>query len=134
MDCIKKTKCRCYLSGVTVVEMSYIIPLCILLFVTIIYTVFYYHDKIVMIGALAETAAVGAEHERRVTEWEYEGEDFLRTRLDGKLILMTEYEVSYETEGNMIVVQVQAERGYMKLKLCQKAIVARPEDYVRWIY
>ena len=55
-------------SGVITVEMSYLIPIILALFLTVIYTTFYYHDKIILFGAAGETAAVGAEMERMPDE------------------------------------------------------------------
>ena len=43
-----------YVSGSTVVEMSYIMPLILLMFVLIIHTVFYFYDRAVLNGAAAE--------------------------------------------------------------------------------
>ena len=40
-----------YVSGSTVVEMSYIMPLILLMFVLIIHTVFYFYDRAVLNGA-----------------------------------------------------------------------------------
>lgn len=37
--------------GVITVEMAYIIPIIFILFATIVYTVFFYHDKNILIGA-----------------------------------------------------------------------------------
>ena len=42
--------------GSTVIEMAYIIPLFLGLFVLIMHAVFYYHDKAVLNGAAGETA------------------------------------------------------------------------------
>ena len=52
---------RKYLKASSVIEMSYIMPVFLLLFVIIIHTVFYYHDKAVIYVAAGETAAVGAQ-------------------------------------------------------------------------
>ena len=40
-----------YVSGSTVVEMSYIMPLILLMFVLIIHTVFYFYDRAVLNGS-----------------------------------------------------------------------------------
>ena len=53
------------LKGSAVVEMSYIIPMILFLFVMIIHAVFYYHDKAVLNGAAGETAVLGAQTARR---------------------------------------------------------------------
>lgn len=46
--------------GVITVEMAYLMPIIFMVFVLIVYTSFYYHDKQILIGAAAETTAVGA--------------------------------------------------------------------------
>ena len=52
MECTERKKKRAGgLRGSAVVEMSYIIPLFLGLFVLIVHTVFYYHDKAVMNAA-----------------------------------------------------------------------------------
>ena len=54
------TKKMRWVSGNSVIEMSYIMPLFFSLFVIIIHTVFYYHDKAIIGGAAAESAVMGA--------------------------------------------------------------------------
>ena len=44
--------------GSTVVEMAYIMPLFLSMFVLVIHTVFYFHDKVILTGAACETAVV----------------------------------------------------------------------------
>ena len=64
--------------GSTVVEMSYIIPMFLGLFVLIMHAVFYYHDKAVLNGAASETAILGVQAERRADETEDNPESFDR--------------------------------------------------------
>ena len=54
--------------GVITVEMAYIIPIIFILFATIVYTVFFYHDKNILIGAAGETT----EEDTEETETEAE--------------------------------------------------------------
>ena len=54
-----------WVSGNSVIEMSYIMPLFFSLFVIIIHTMFYYHDKAIIGGAAAESAVMGAQYVRR---------------------------------------------------------------------
>ena len=94
MECTERKKKRAGgLRGSAVVEMSYIIPLFLGLFVLIVHTVFYYHDKAVMNAAAAETAVLGAQASRREGT-DYDLEAFFGDRTDGKLIYMTDAEVS----------------------------------------
>ena len=59
------TKKMRWVSGNSVIEMSYIMPLFFSLFVIIIHTMFYYHDKAIIGGAAAESAVMGAQYVRR---------------------------------------------------------------------
>ena len=89
MACIRNIKVK----GSTVIEMSYIVPLFLGLFVLIMYAVFYYHDKAVLNGAASETAILGVQAERRA-DTHYDLEDFFHGRVDGKLIYMTDADVT----------------------------------------
>ena len=90
-----------YVSGSTVVEMSYIMPLILLMFVLIIHTVFYFYDRAVLNGAAAETAVLGAELERRHGA---EEENL-------KLILMTNPSVAITRTDNKIQVTAMVQKG-----------------------
>ena len=50
--------------GVITVEMAYLMPIIFMVFVLVVYTSFYYHDKQILIGAATETATVGAQQKR----------------------------------------------------------------------
>lgn len=134
MECIKKRMktdaVRVRLKGSAVVEMSYIIPLFLGLFVLIVHAVFYYHDKAVLNAAAAETAVLGAQTVRREgTEYDLEG--FFRERSDGKLIWMTGTSVSVSETDREITVEASVHRSIMSLSVCQKARIACPEEKLR---
>ena len=118
------------LSGSTVIEMSYIMPVFLGLFVLIIHTVFYFHDKAVLNGAAGETAILGAQAERREGA-EYDLEVFFRERTDGKLIYMTDVDVSVSRSENAITVSASAEKAFMEIKVSQNAWCAEPEKNIR---
>ena len=135
---IKQRKDICekkYLNASSVIEMSYIMPLFLFLFVIIIHTVFYYHDKAVIYGAAGETAAAGAQAERK-KESGYDLESFFRERVKGKLIYLRDTDVSVGETSEEITVSVSAQRGALKGDACQKARIVRPEQKIRrmrWI-
>lgn len=131
MEYIKKSSEHTkYLKGSSVVEMSYIIPMFLGLFVLILHAVFYYHDKAVLIGAASETAILGAQAARREGT-EYDLESFFSERLEGKLIYMTYVSVDVKNDETQIVVSASAHRGIMKLSVCQRAAISRPEEKLR---
>ena len=78
------------LRGSTVVEMSYIMPVFLILFLYIVNTVFYFHDKAVLNGAACETAVLSAQQKRMKEYGRYDMEEFFRERIHGKLITKSE--------------------------------------------
>ena len=124
---IKKEK---WVKGSSVIEMSYIMPLLFSLFVIIINTSFYYHDKAIIGGAAIETAAAGAQLARR-SEENFDMEKLFRQRIYGKLIYMTDVNVKIEVIKNEVQVSAEAERGFMKIKVRRKANIVIPEKKIR---
>ena len=124
-----------YMKGSSVIEMAYIMPIFMGLFILIIHAVFYYHDKAVLNGAAGETAVLGSQAVRGKAEG-YDLETFFRERIEGKLIYMTPTDISVEKTKEEVTVSVSAKRSFMKLEICQKAVIARPERQIRqmrWI-
>ncbi len=126
MDFYKKRE----LKGSAVVEMSYIIPMILFLFVMIIHAVFYYHDKAVLNGAAGETAVLGAQTARRKGT-EYDLEEFFHNRTEGKLIYMTDPDVSVEEDEESVTVKASAARSFMRLSIYQRALIVKPEEKIR---
>ena len=116
-----------YVSGSTVVEMSYIMPLILLMFVLIIHTVFYFYDRAVLNGAAAETAVLGAELEEENLK------EFFEERTSGKLILMTDPSVAITRTDNKIQVTAMVQKGRFELEVRQRAVIVNPEEKIRWI-
>lgn len=118
--------------GSTVVEMAYIMPLFLLLFVLVINTVFFFHDKVILNGAACETAVLGAQRARLKETEETDLEGFFMERIRGKLIRMTDVSVSVSGGDEEVTVEARAERGGMSMSVCQTAVTARPEEMIRW--
>ena len=118
--------------GSTVVEMAYIMPLFLLLFVLVINTVFFFHDKVILNGAACETAVVGAQRARLKEKEGTDLEGFFMERVKGKLIRMTDVSVSISEDDGEVKVEARAKRGGMSMSVCQEAVTARPEEMIRW--
>ncbi len=129
----KERKQREDVKGSATVEMSYIMPLLLLLFLFITYTVFYYHDKLILNGAAAETAVLGAQLERKKEAADYDLEEIFEERIKGKLIYMTDVDVSVQRDEDEITVSAAAQKSVMRLNICQKAAIVKPEEKIRWL-
>lgn len=131
MELIREIKKRRReVKGSTVVEMSYIIPLFLGLFVLIVHAVFYYHDKTVLNAAASETAVLGTQAARRA-DTVYDLETFFYERTKGKLIYMTDVSVTVSESEDGVEVSASADRNIMKLEICQRAETVRPEEALR---
>lgn len=120
-------------SGSTVVEMAYIMPLFLFLCVILIHAVFYYHDKVILNGAACETAVVNAQQKRRHGTGEFDPEKFFYNRISGKLIFLTVREIRITEDDSETAVEVSAGKSFMNLQLCQRAVAAEPEEVIRWV-
>lgn len=129
----KKERFKKDMKASTVIEMSYIMPVFLFLFLLIMYTVFYYHDKAVLNGAAAETAVLGAQAERRKETKEYDLEKIFHERTEGKLIFLTGANVTVQKDEKEITVSVSAKKNLMRLSICQKAAIVNPEEKIRWL-
>lgn len=120
-----------YVKASVSIEMSYIMPLFLLLFLLIIHTAFYYHDKAILSGAAAETAVLGAQLERRQETVDYDLEQIFRERTEGKLIYMIDVNASVQKQEKEIIVSATVRKSGMELKICQKAVIVKPEEKIR---
>ena len=117
--------------GSTVVEMSYLIPFCLILFFLLITIIFYFHDKAILNAAAAETAVTGVEMDRKKIE-DVDMDAFFQERTSGKLIFLENITTRVDLSGKKIEVEVIASKGRMKIHLIQRATKVKPEEKVRW--
>lgn len=113
------------------IEMAYIMPTVVLMLLLTIYTIFYYHDKNILIGSAGETAVLGAQIERQRRENKADLHNFYRERVKGKLILLHLTGVEITEGKNWIEVTAWAGKSRMRVSVKQKAIVPEPEKKIR---
>lgn len=119
---------RYYYKGSFTIESSIIVPILLMMFASVIFLVFYEHDKNILNGAAYETAVVGSE---RMGYEEEELERFLRSRVKGKLLLFAKVYEDVEIGEDSVKVKANAKRGYMKVhaEICMGRI--HPETFIR---
>lgn len=113
------------------VEMAYVLPIAILMFLLIIYSVFYYHDKNILIGAAGETAVLGAQTARQEDGNKTGLQNFYRERVKGKLIFLRLTRIEVNKSKKDIEVAVQAGKKRMRVSTIQKAVIPKPEKAIR---
>lgn len=119
------------LQGSISIEMSYIVPFVLVIFLLIIYTVFYFHDKNILIGAAGETAVVYTQLQRQKEEDTVDLRDFYRGRVEDKLLFLylTNIEVVKTDKG--VIVTARAGKGRFKVHIVKKTGIIEPEKQIR---
>ena len=121
-----------YSKGSATIEMAYIGPMTVLIIMVIIYIVFFFFDKNIVIGAAAETATIGAALERREDiNDEIDLEDVFIRKVDGKLVMYRNYELSVEKTGDKVFVNVTVSKGLLGFSISQGTEVTKPETIIR---
>lgn len=120
-------------SASTVVEMAYLMPVVLLMWILVIYGILLFHDKVILSGAAYETAVVGSEqiHEEEITKNELE--DYFQKRINRKLLFLGSATVQIEIEENRITVSCKASKKGMSVNVVQGASITYPEKNVRRI-
>ena len=123
--------CR-VLKGSMTVEMSFLMPVILMLIMSSILAAFYFHDKNILAGAAYETAVVGSTKMReknKVTAGELE--TLFQERLGRKCILFAGSSVSADIGKTEISIKASAHKGKLGLSVEKKAAVTEPETYIR---
>lgn len=120
------------LKGSMTVEMSLLMPIILFLILSCILTVFYFHDKNILMAAAYETTVVGST-KMREPEGVSEGElvSLFTDRTEGKCILFARSNVSVTVTEEQILVEASAEKGRFKVSVRKKSSVTEPEKYIR---
>ena len=119
------------LKGSITVEMSFILPMIIFIIFLLINTVFYYHDKAVLSGAVAETVEQGIEDIREDKNSSTDLESYLRSRIGKKLIFLRPTGISATKSDNKVRIKVDAGKGAFKTSVHLEGDVPYPEEKLR---
>lgn len=116
------------LRGSLTIELAYVFPLILLVFGMLLYVLFYYHDKNVLLGAAHETAAYGAGLEEVQEE---KLEEYFDTRLKESLLLFEQLEKKVGLQEKKVTVTCYAKKSMMLLEIECSVNRTEPEDYIR---
>lgn len=119
------------LKGSATIEMAYIMPLFLWMFLMIMTAAFYFHDKVILYGAAYETAVTGAELERREESDEVILAEHFQERIKGKLIFFSGASAEIEEGLEKVTVRISAQKGKWRIQGEERATVMRPEILLR---
>lgn len=123
---------RKMLNGSMTVEMSFLMPMILLLIMGCILTVFYFHDKNILAAAAYETAVTGSTKAREPNGADVgELQALYAERVKGKCILFPGSSASIQAGQKEIEVQAAAAKGWFKISVLKRAAVTEPEKYIR---
>lgn len=122
----------CQMKGSMTVEASFLMPLILLLLMSSILAVFYFHDKNILAGAAYETAAAaGTKLREKETTDAAQIEALFRERTQGKCILFSSPEASVEVQEDEVVIRAEARRGSFGVSVEKRMAVTDPEKRIR---
>lgn len=114
------------------IEMSFLVPVILFIFMEIVLAVFYYHDKNILNGAAYEAVVVGSSKiriEDKINEDELES--FLRDRIKGKCIFFISCQTDVSIQEEEVQVNIYARKNGYALSVQKKAAVTEPEKKIR---
>lgn len=118
--------------GSMTVEMSFLMPIILMLIMSTILAVFYFHDKNILAGAAYETVVVGSTKMREKEPPEEEELKMLfQERVNGKCILFSKYRVAINVSDQKIEMNVAAVKNKLRVSVVKRAAVTEPEKYIR---
>lgn len=118
--------------GSTVVEMSYLAPVVLLVWMAVIFGLFYYHDKGVLTGASYETAVVTSElWNADSKEKQSQAETYFVQRIQGKMLFFGGAEMECIVDDDKITIKAKASKKNLSMKVEESAAVTKPEETVR---
>ncbi|MGN1165771.1 MAG: TadE family protein [Lachnospiraceae bacterium] len=121
-----------YCRGSMTVEMSFLMPIILLMIMGSILAAFYFHDKNVIAGAAYETVVVGSTKMREKDQiTENEMVKLFQERVKKKSILLSDINAIATISENEIQINVIARNGKFRLSVMKKAAVTEPENHIR---
>lgn len=121
-----------WLKGSMTVEMSFLMPILLMLIMSAIFASFYFHDKNILAGAAYETAVVGStkmREKKKITDSEMK--ELFRERVGKKCILFAGSSAEISIGKQDICVTASAQKGRFSVSVMKKAAVTEPEEYIR---
>ena len=127
-----KRKIMKQVAAVITVEMSFLFPVILGILSLLFHTIFYYHDKNILMGTAYEAAVVHSQKKRSpevctIAEAEQSFEIAARKRM----LLFSAVNLTIEETDQKITVQGIAWKGRMKISVSQSAAVTEPEKFIR---
>lgn len=127
----KRKKKALMVRGSTTIEMAYLMPLILLVFLTVVHITFYFHDKSILNGIVCEAVTSGILFQRSEIGDPAELEVVYTERTHGKLIYFSAPEIQIRFSENSVSAECRADRGGMYIEIIRTAKSGHPEKRIR---
>lgn len=117
--------------GSTTVEMAYLLPMILFVFLAAVHITFYFHDKSILNGIVCEAVTEGALLQRNETGESAELESAYTERARGKLIYFSVSDFRVEISEDSVWAECRADRGRMGIEIIRTARIGHPEKRIR---
>lgn len=125
---MKRNACK----GSTIVEMSYLMPLVLLIWIMVIFMLFFYHDKSVVMGAAYEASVVGSELWMQENEYRSAKiENYFNERINGKLLFFENIDIKIFMHDTKVLLRAAASKYIMSFEIEAQATITEPENIIR---
>ena len=125
---MKSSVCK----GSTIVEMTYLMPLVLMVWVMVIFMLFFYHDKSVVVGAAYEASVVGSELWMQKDDYRSAKiENYFKERIDGKLLFFENIDVKVFVYDTKVLLRAAASKYIMSFEIEAQATITEPENVIR---
>lgn len=121
---------RTKIKGSITIEAALVVPLILFIFGILLYMLFYYHDKNILLAGAHETAVFGAGREDFK---EVDLEEHFKARVGGRLLLFQRLSPNIEMNDKQITVSCVATKSPMSLQVNCTMKRTDPEGYIRTI-
>ena len=113
-----------------IVEMSFLMPMILLMIMLSIFGVFYFHDKNIIEGAAYETVGAGKAREKGMID---EGglKKLFEERVEDKCILFDGAAATVRISDDEIEILAQGEKRGMNVSVIKRMPVTKPEQKIR---
>lgn len=120
------------LKGVATIEMTYIIPVFLLLLFVIVSITFYFHDKSVLNGIAYEATTLSSQKIRTPKGVNVEEiETYIQQNVSRKMIMLTDTKIEVKIENENITVKITAKYQKMAVIVEQHSTNEKPETFIR---
>ena len=120
------------IKGSSVFEMTLMMPMVLLAWAVILFSLFYFYDKNILSAAAYETAVVGSEMYREEGKIDKDRlQTYYQERIRGKLLFFSDVDCGIEADNKNLAVKITTESRSLKIELERRSSLEIPEKSVR---